>query len=110
MKTKFQVALITLVGIISIPLPVLAEYPIIFNNAKYIRMSQDDCTERAEKAVRRAGFTENFEPIGLGAFGVRGDYSASVRCETSKGIVFFAVAGPVNETTRKLVVRLTESF
>ncbi len=110
MKIKLQVALLTLAGTILIPLPALAQYPIIFNNAKYIRMSQDACTERAEKAVRRAGFTENFEPIGLGAFGVRGEYSASVRCETNKGIVFFAVAGPVNETTRKLVSRLTESF
>lgn len=108
MKTKLT--LLTLAGIVLMPLPALAEYPIIFNNAKYIRMSQDACTQRAESAVRRAGFTENFEPIGLGAFGVRNGYSASVRCETSKGIVFFAVAGPVNETTRRLVVRLTESF
>ena len=99
----------------SLPLPAFpasanAQYPIIFNHALNISISQEACEKKAEDAVKRAGFTEYFEPIGLGAFGVNGKYSASVRCETDNGIVFFAVAGPDNQTTKRLVVRLQSSF
>jgi hypothetical protein len=109
MKNQLK-AVLVLATTAFLPLPAFADYPIIFNSARYIRMSQDRCQQRAEEAVRRAGFTQDFEPIGFGAFGVNGRYSASIRCETSKGIVFFAVAGPENETTRKLTVRLSEAF
>jgi hypothetical protein len=109
LQNRIKAALVIAITAFS-PLPAFADYPIIFNNAKYIRMSAETCKRRAEIAVRRAGFTQNFEPISLGAFGVRGEYSASVRCETSKGIVFFAVAGPENETTSRLTVVLTEAF
>ncbi len=99
-----------IVGALLAPLPVLAQYPIIFNHAKYITMNQERCEQRAEEAMRQAGFSEDFEPIGRGAFGVNGRYSASIRCEADRGVVFFAVAGPDNGTSRNLVVRLQRAF
>ncbi len=102
--------LLPLLSIFAFPAMAFAEYPIIFNHVKYISISQDSCTRNAEIAVKNAGFTSNFEPLASGAFGVNGNYSASVRCEASRGIVFFAVAGPDNETSRNLVRRLHAAF
>ncbi len=102
--------LLPFLAILAFPASANAQYPIIYNHALNISISQEACERKAENATKRAGFTEYFEPIGLGAFGVNGKYSASVRCEADKGIVFFAVAGPDNETTRRLVVRLQSSF
>lgn len=102
--------LLPFLAILTFPASANAQYPIIFNHALNISISQELCESKAETAVKRAGFTENFEPIGRGAFGVSGKYSASVRCEADNGIVFFAVAGPDNNTTKRLVVRLKGSF
>lgn len=107
---KVQPMGLGMVGMLLAPLPLMAQYPIIFNNVKFITMSQERCEQRAEVAMRQAGFTEDFEPIRRGAFGVNGRYSASIRCEADRGVVFFAVAGPDNATSRNLVVRLQRTF
>lgn len=102
--------LLPLLSFFAFPAIALADYPIIFNHVKYISTTQDTCTRNAEIAVKNAGFTSNFEPLASGAFGVNGNYSASVRCEASRGVVFFAVAGPDNATSRNLVRRLHAAF
>ncbi len=107
---KFRQLALVCLGSLIIPLPALADYPIIFNHAKRIDMRQSACERRAEIVMKNEGFTEDFEPIGLGAFGVNGNYSASIRCEARLGIVFFAVAGPENKTTSRLASRLQSAF
>ena len=57
-------------------------------------LTERECISRAELAMRDAGFSRNLEFVGQSVFGDRGDYSASVRCITSRGIVFFLAAGP----------------
>ncbi|CAN1209563.1 DUF3718 domain-containing protein [Tumidithrix helvetica PCC 7403] len=99
-----------LASLLLFPAAASAQYPIIFNHIKDTNLSQDACVDNAGEAMRRAGFTEHFEYIGNGAFGVSGRYSASIRCVTDRNIVFFAVAGPRNETTRALVVKLQRAF
>jgi hypothetical protein len=102
--------LFPILSVFAFPAMAMAQYPIIFNHVKYISISQDSCVRRAEYVVKDSGFNEAFEPIGSGAFGVNGRYSVSVRCEAKRGVVFFAVAGPDNETTRNLVKRVQSSF
>ena len=102
--------LLPILSIFCFPTMAIAQYPIIFNHVKYISISQDTCTRRAELAAKNSGFDSNFEPLANGAFGVNGRYSVSVRCEASKGIVFFAVAGPDNATARNLVKRVQSAF
>jgi len=102
--------LLPILSIFAVPAMAVAQYPIIFNHVKYISMSQDDCIRRSEVAVKEAGFDSNFEPLRSGAFGVNGRYSVSVRCEASKGVVFFAVAGPDNQTASNLVRRVQRIF
>ncbi len=102
--------LLPALSFLAFPAVAVAQYPIIFNHVKYISISQEACTRRAELAVKRSGFDSNFEPLASGAFGVNGVYSVSVRCEMTRGIVFFAVAGPDNQTTSNLVERVQKSF
>ncbi|CAN1211775.1 hypothetical protein TUMEXPCC7403_16340 [Tumidithrix helvetica PCC 7403] len=82
----------------------------IFNHIKDTNLSQKACVDNAAAALRRAGFREHLELIGSGAFAANGRYSASIRCVTSNKIVFFAVAGPENDTARALVVKLQQAF
>jgi len=65
-------------------------------------MTQTECLRHGERAVRDAGFNTRFEIVGQRSiFGERGDYTALVRCGTTKGFVFFVVSGPrVAEASR----------
>jgi hypothetical protein len=101
---------VPLLGAILLPSAAFAEYPIIFNHIKKTNLSQEACVENSGAAMKRAGFTQNFEFIGSGAFAVNGRYSASIRCVTDRNIVFFAVAGPDNQTTADLVEDLQNAF
>jgi hypothetical protein len=102
--------LIPLLGVVLFPAAASAQYPIIFNHIKDTNLSQARCIDNAGAAMKRAGFTESFEFLRTGAFGVKGRYSAIIRCVTDNQIVFFAVAGPDNATVENLVVRLRNSF
>jgi hypothetical protein len=99
-----------LVGAFLIPSAAFAQYPIIFNHIKSTNLSQSACVKNSGAAMRRAGFTQNFEFIGSGAFAVNGRYSASIRCVTDRRVVFFAVAGPDNQTASELVEDLQKAF
>lgn len=102
--------LIPLLGLVLFPSAALAQYPIIFNHVKDTNLSQGRCIDNAGAAMKRAGFTERFEFLRTGAFAVKGQYSAIIRCAADNRIVFFAVAGPENKTVENLVVRLRNSF
>jgi hypothetical protein len=53
----------------------------------------DRCKERAESALRDAGFKDT-KVLNYSVYAERGAYSAMVRCATAKQMVFFVVAGP----------------
>jgi hypothetical protein len=102
--------LIPFLGLVLFPTVALAQYPIIFNHIKDTDLSQVECVDNSGEALKRSGFSENFEFLRDGAFGVKGRYSASIRCVSNRRVVFFAVAGPDNKTAEELVVRLRNSF
>src|SRR6478609_2234599 len=60
-------------------------------------LDQADCMSYARMAIFRSGF-EKSEPGSQTMSGKRGDYTASIRCLSEQGIVFFIVAGPSPET------------
>ena len=102
--------ILPILSIFAVPAVAIAQYPIIFNHIKFVSIDQNACIRRSEVAVKSSGFDRNFELIGDGAFAVNGEYSVSVRCKMSRGVVFFAVAGPDNDTASKLVERVQQAF
>jgi hypothetical protein len=72
-------------------------------------LTQEECLERAENAVGKAGFGQ-LERVGQSRFGTRGDYTASIRCVADKNLVFFVVAGPSRDQAPRLMKGLYESF
>ncbi len=55
---------------------------------------EKECLEHAEKALRKTGYYKNFSVVNQSIFGANEeDEQASARCITSKGLVFFVVAG-----------------
>ncbi len=72
-------------------------------------LSLERCKERAEEAVRDAGF-RSIKVLQFSIFAERGDYSIMVRCITEKKMVFFAVAGPQVERTTRFVDEVGDNF
>jgi hypothetical protein len=65
------------------------------------KLSQDECLDHAEAAIRKAGF-KPLRHTATTRHGTRGAYTAAVRCLLGKGIVFYIVSGPSNRTERYL--------
>ena len=63
-------------------------------------LSKEACLDRAEAAIQSAGFriTQRTE---WSRFGVRGEYTVSVRCIPEKKLVFFIGGGPEGEENSK---------
>ncbi len=67
------------------------------------------CKERAEDAVRDAGF-RSVKVLQFSVFAERGDYSVMVRCITDKQMVFFTVAGPQVERASRYLDQIGDKF
>jgi hypothetical protein len=72
-------------------------------------LSLERCKERAEEAVRDAGF-RSLKVLKFSIFAERGDYSIMVRCISDKKMVFFAVAGPQVDRTTRYVDEVGDKF
>lgn len=77
------------------------------------RMSHRQCVDKAENALRDAGFNDNVEVVGTAPdnsiFGTTDDYRAAIRCVTDKRIIFFLVTGNGSDSG-KLQRRLVNNF
>jgi hypothetical protein len=73
--------------------------------------SQDECVRNATDAVKRNGFTSNFEVISNRTiYGERGPMTAAVRCVADKGVAFVAVAGGDGKETGQLATAIRDAF
>ncbi len=72
-------------------------------------LSQDECIKRAEVAMRNSGFS-NLKIGSESIFADRKEYSGSIRCITSKKIIFFVVAGPSSDTAGDLRKTILDNF
>ncbi len=73
------------------------------------RLSQRECNQRAEQAMRNAGFTR-IETIGQTTFGDRTDYQVGFRCVESKGIYYIFGGGPDEPVVRRYIDELKNAF
>jgi hypothetical protein len=64
-------------------------------------LSLSDCLDRAENAIRDAGF-KTLSHTDYARHGLKGEYTAQVRCASDKGFVFFVIAGPTDQTGKYL--------
>ena len=78
--------------------------PAIATRWRVIGESRNDCLGHAQEAIKRAGF-KMAEWGSQSAIGRSDQYTASIRCVTEEGIVFFVTAGPdAGEANRLLDV------
>ncbi len=73
------------------------------------RLTHEQCMRRAEIAMRDSDFYE-VEFVGQSVFGDYREYTGTIRCVTSKGIIFFVVAGPSSDRASSLRSRLVKNF
>jgi len=72
---------------------------------------QNACVQRASEKMRDTGFTTRFEVVNNRTiYGMRGDYTAGIRCAADKRIVFFVVAGPEVTQASRYNDSLKEGF
>lgn len=73
------------------------------------RLSQQECSARAEEAMRRTGFTR-IETIGQTTFGDRTDYQVGFRCVAGKGFYYIFGGGPDEPVVRRYIDELKGAF
>jgi hypothetical protein len=74
--------------------PAIAAAPSISISSVETKLSQAECLQKGDQAMRAIGFTQNKETVGASVFGEQGNYLGTVRCMTANGVVIFVVAGP----------------
>ncbi|WP_414578057.1 hypothetical protein [Anabaena sp. CCY 9402-a] len=83
---------------------------LIWTSWQPTRLTQQQCLNRAELALRNTGFTKGFAALESGVYGETGQYSGTIRCISSKGLAFFIVAGPSARTAQNLLTRLENNY
>jgi hypothetical protein len=72
-------------------------------------LSQNECLDHAEAAIRQAGFRA-LDHTKQSRHGIDGNYTVAVRCLTDMKVVFFVVAGPSRDRTPVLMDRVHGHF
>jgi hypothetical protein len=73
------------------------------------RLSQKDCVDRAQQAMRSTGFTR-IETVGQTTFGDRSDYQVGLRCVSDKGLYYIYGGGPDEPVIRRYIDELKGAF
>jgi hypothetical protein len=88
----------------------LADAPAMTIGSLETALSQEDCLAKGSRVMKGAGLTENFEVVGRTVYGESGDYTAAIRCDSTKTIAFFVVAGPLSKNTEEIHGKLKAAF
>ncbi|WP_162865336.1 hypothetical protein [Deinococcus wulumuqiensis] len=76
-----------------------------------IQENRNQCVQQATKAVKAAGFTQNFEVVGgSGIFADNEEYTVNFRCVTEKKIALVIVAGPDSDLADEYVGEISDSY
>jgi hypothetical protein len=84
--------------------------PTMSTNWTATTLEQTECMRRAERVMRDAGLSRNFEIVGQSVFGQIDAYTAVVRCISDKGVVMFVVAGPILDESKRRMRELFDKF
>ena len=88
----------------------LADAPAMTIGSLETALSQEDCIAKGTSVMKGAGLTQNFEVVGRTVYGETGNYTAAIRCETTKTVALFVVAGPLSTKTEEIHGKLKEAF
>ena len=88
----------------------LADAPAMTIGSLETALSQEDCIAKGTSVIKGTGMTQNFEVVGHTVYGEKGDYTAAIRCDSTKTIAFFVVAGPLSKVTEELHGDLKKAF
>jgi hypothetical protein len=83
--------------------------PAIASDWAPLDVSQAECLQRGEAAVRRLGAFE-VERTRYSRFGNSDDYTVSVRCISERGLVLFLAAGPERGRAQQLQIELHRNY
>lgn len=83
--------------------------PAVATRWQQVQVSQDECLDRAEDAIRRAGF-RRLERTQQSRYGSLDDYTAVIRCIVSNGLAVFIVSGPSRNRADQLAGALFENW
>ena len=87
----------------------LAEQTYITTTWREAKLSMDECLGRAAAAIRGAGGWGKVLTTSDARHGLRGLYTAQIRCVPEKEIAIIVVAGPSNATA-KYVDQIADHF
>ena len=73
-------------------------------------MTKARCIQQATLAVKKAGFTDNFEVAGESIFADQEDYSVLFRCVADKRLAYVVVAGPDSDLADQYVADVEKGF
>jgi hypothetical protein len=88
----------------------LAEAPAMTIGSLEMTLSQEDCIAKGTRVMKGAGLTQNFEVVGRTVYGETGNYTAAIRCDATKTVAYFVVAGPASKNTEEIHGRLKAAF
>lgn len=88
----------------------LAEAPAMTIGSLDMTLSQEDCIAKGTRVMKGAGLTQNFEVVGRTVYGETGNYTAAIRCDATKMVAYFVVAGPASKNTEEIHGRLKAAF
>jgi hypothetical protein len=88
----------------------LAEAPAMTIGSLEMSLSQEDCIAKGTRVMKGAGLTQNFEVVGRTVYGETGNYTAAIRCDATKTVAVFVVAGPASKNTEEIHGRLKIAF
>lgn len=83
--------------------------PAIASDWATLDVSQIECLNRGEAAIRRMNFGA-IELTRYSRFGQNGDYTISVRCIPEKGVILFLAAGPSQQRALELQIELHQNY
>jgi hypothetical protein len=83
--------------------------PAVATRWQQVAVSQEECLERAEDAIRRTGFGR-LERTQQSRYGSTDDYTAAIRCIVSNGLAIFIVSGPSRTRSDRIAGELFENW
>ena len=83
--------------------------PAVASRYNEIKMSQEQCLNNAEEALRKAGLDAQ-DRTEQSRYGARGDYTGVVRCIADNGLVLFIGSGPSRQIADNLSAALFTNF
>jgi hypothetical protein len=83
--------------------------PAVATRWQQVTGSQNECLQKAEDAIRRAGFGK-IERTQQSRYGSLDEYTAAIRCVVSNGIAIIIVSGPSRGQSDQMAGALFENW